>query len=157
MPKTTPETAEAPADLTASLHRARAREIVERHTTYAALGCVLPLPLIELATLWAVVFEMCRSLAAHYQVPLSAMRTRAVVIPLVCALVPTGAGHLTAMALSKLLVPGANMLGFAAATMSAAALTRLAGFALIAQFESADASLPMDLAAWRVRLATVAV
>jgi hypothetical protein len=156
MSKTTPETAATPADLTASLHRARAREIVERHTTYAALGCVLPLPLVELATLGAVVFEMCRSLAAHYQVPLSAIRIRAIVIPLVCALVPTGAGHLTAMALSKLFVPGANMLGFAAATMSAAALTRLAGLALVTQFESADAPLPITLAAWRVRLAAVA-
>ncbi|MDR3436283.1 DUF697 domain-containing protein [Telmatospirillum sp.] len=153
--KTIDTTTGAPPDLTAALHRAQAREVVERYSTYAAVGCVVPLPLIEMATLAAVVFKMCRTLAIHYQVPLSQTRARSVVIALICALIPTGLGNLTTAALLKI-VPGADVLGFAAASMSAAALTRLAGFSLIAQFESGDASLPTDLAVWRQRIKAVA-
>lgn len=138
----------------AALRRARAREVVERFSAYSAVGCVVPIPLFEMATLGGLVYRMSRALAAHYAVELPRGRSRAVVAALVCALFPTEFGQLTTVMLRHV-IPGANFVGFAVASVSAVALTRASGYALIHLFESGETTLPTSVAAWRMHLREV--
>ncbi|HXP98079.1 MAG TPA: DUF697 domain-containing protein, partial [Telmatospirillum sp.] len=57
----------APAtDMAIALRRSRAREVVERYTTYAAVGGLIPLPFLDSLSVMATIALMIQAVAAIY-------------------------------------------------------------------------------------------
>ena len=132
------EAAAAPApeaDESDPARRLQALTIVQRHATYAAAGGIIPVPLVNFAGVMAVIVRMVRALSGHYGVPFRRDRARAIVTGLVGGAMPTGVGAITALTLVHL-VPGANLIGLAASSATAAACTRSIGRIFVEHFES---------------------
>lgn len=124
------------------LVRARARETVERYTTYAAVGGLIPVPLLDTMSVMATVALMLQAVAQIYGVTLGRDRARALVASVAGGIGQAGAGSATTAALSKLL-PGANLVGIMMSSVAAAALTRTIGRAFILHFETDGTALQL--------------
>jgi uncharacterized protein (DUF697 family) len=114
--------------------RRRAEALVERHANYAALGGVIPLPIINFGAVTAIIVRMVKALTGLYGVPFEHDRARAIVLGLIGGLTPTAASTLTASTLFYL-VPGSNILGLAVSSVTASACTRKIGAVFVEQFE----------------------
>jgi len=130
-----PAAAPAPADPRAARRRALAYKIVERHKMFAAIGGLFPLPIVNVASVSAIILRMVRELSRLYQVPFEREQTRAMVISLMGGTVPTGLAATTASTLS-FVVPGSTLVGLGVSAISAAALTRGIGLVFVDSFES---------------------
>jgi uncharacterized protein (DUF697 family) len=140
-PKT--ETASAsPIDSDVVRRRAKAIAIVERHANYSAIGGVIPLPIANMASITAIVVRMIKSLSKLYDVPFEHTRTRATVIGLMGGVMPTGLATIATSMLAHF-VPGYNLLGLAASSITASAYARSIGHLFIEHFENGS-TLPSD-------------
>jgi uncharacterized protein (DUF697 family) len=119
----------------AAERRARAQKIVERHRLYAAMGGLIPLPVVNVAGVTTIVLRMVKQLSDLYEVPFKRERTRSIIVALMGGSVPTG---LAAAAASTLVfvVPGAGLAGLAVSSLTAAALTRGIGLIFVDHFEN---------------------
>lgn len=164
MPESTPAAAAAtptaapalpaPANGTPSprdLHRMGAELIVERHTTYAALGGCVPLLVVDSLSVGLIIYNMLRSLAAHYRFQWRQDQLKATLAALLGGILAPGAGSLTTQLLGKF-VPGAWLFGTAASSLTAAACTRYIGETFIAHFESGGTLNNLDIAGIRASL-----
>lgn len=141
-----PLPAPAPAPLrqaTTRLRRAQADNIVERYTTYSALGGGIPLVIVDTLSVSLIIFNMARALAEHYRAPFADDRVKAAVTALVGGIAAPGLGNLATHLLTRI-VPGAWLIGAAASSAAAAALTRYAGQAFIEHFEAGGTMLDFD-------------
>jgi uncharacterized protein (DUF697 family) len=120
----------------ASRRRALARRIVDRHKNYAAMGGLVPLPAVNIASVTAVNLRMVKRLSELYGVPFQRDRTRSLIIALIAGAVPTGAG-LAASSTLMWIVPGGLVWGLGAAALTAGALTRGIGLVFVDSFEAA--------------------
>jgi len=127
----------------AARRRARARSIVERHKTFAAIGGLFPLPIVNVAGVTAVMLRMVKQLSDLYGVPFERDRTRSLIVGLVGGAVPTGLGTATASTLAFVL-PAHALVGLGVSAISAGALTRGIGLVFLDHFESA--SMPLGVA-----------
>jgi len=116
--------------------RRLAGKIVERHKTYAAIGGLSPLPILNVAGVTAMIMRMVKQLSELYGVPFERDRTRSLVIGIMGGAVPTGLGTVTASTLAFAL-PGSGVVGLAVTALTAGALTRGIGLVFIELFESA--------------------
>jgi uncharacterized protein (DUF697 family) len=132
-----------PSAPAAPARRAEAEAIVRRHATYAAVGGLIPLPLIDVASVTAINVRMVSRLARHYGVPFQHDRLRAIIIALMGGAAPTGLAAVTTTTLMRL-TPGASLAGLAVSSLTAAACTRGIGQFFLGHFE-AGGGLP-DLA-----------
>ena len=121
----------------AARRRARARSIVERHKTFAAIGGLFPLPIVNVASVTAVILRMVKQLSDLYGVPFERDRTRSLIVGLVGGAVPTGLGTATASTLAFVL-PAHALVGLGVSAISAGALTRGIGLVFVDHFESAS-------------------
>jgi uncharacterized protein (DUF697 family) len=119
----------------AAKRRALARKIVDRHRTYAALGGLVPLPIVSIASLTAINMRMVKTLSDLYGVPFQRDRTRSLIVGIVGAAVPTGLGTATASTL-MFVIPGGMLVGLGVSAITAAALTRGIGLVFVDSFES---------------------
>ena len=126
------------ADPLAARRRALARRIVDRHKNYAAMGGLVPLPAVNIASVTAINLRMVKQLSELYGVPFQRDRTRSLIIALIAGAVPTGAG-LAASSTLMWIVPGGLVWGLGAAALTAGALTRGIGLVFIDSFEAAIA------------------
>ena len=133
LPDTAPEPMPESGD--AALRRSQALRIVQRHAAFSLAGGIIPLPLVNVASVMAVIVRMVKKLSDHYGVPFEHDRARAIVIGLVGGAMPTGLGVTTASTLGYL-VPGANLIGLAVSSISAGACTRGVGRIFVEHFES---------------------
>jgi len=124
----------------AARRRARARSIVERHKTFAAIGGLFPLPIVNVASVTAVILRMVKQLSDLYGVPFERDRTRSLIVGLVGGAVPTGLGTATASTLAFVL-PAHALVGLGVSAISAGALTRGIGLVFLDHFEST--SMPL--------------
>jgi uncharacterized protein (DUF697 family) len=124
----------------AARRRARARSIVERHKTFAAIGGLFPLPIVNVAGVTAVMLRMVKQLSDLYGVPFERDRTRSLIVGLVGGAVPTGLGTATASTLAFVL-PAHALVGLGVSAISAGALTRGIGLVFVDHFEST--SMPL--------------
>jgi len=124
----------------AARRRARARSIVERHKTFAAIGGLFPLPIVNVASVTAVILRMVKQLSDLYGVPFERDRTRSLIVGLVGGAVPTGLGTATASTLAFVL-PAHALVGLGVSAISAGALTRGIGLVFVDHFEST--SMPL--------------
>jgi uncharacterized protein (DUF697 family) len=130
-------------DRYAARRRARARSIVERHKTFAAVGGLLPLPIVNVAGVSAIILRMVKQLSDLYGVPFERDRTRSLIVGLVGGAVPTGLGTATASTLAFVL-PGHALVGLGVSAIAAGALTRGIGLVFLDHFEST--SMPLGVA-----------
>lgn len=119
----------------AAQRRKLARKIVDRHRNYAAMGGLLPLPVVNIASITAVNLRMVKQLSELYQVPFERDRTRSLIIGLIGGAVPSGVGAATSSTLMWI-VPGGMLLGLGASAVTAGALTRGIGLVFIESLES---------------------
>lgn len=111
-----------------------AHAIVERHANYSAVGGLIPLPVVNVASITAIIVRMVKVLSNLYDVPFERDRARAIVIGLVGGTMPTGLATVTASTLFYI-VPGSNLLGLAVSSIAASACTRRIGRIFVEQFE----------------------
>jgi uncharacterized protein (DUF697 family) len=116
-------------------HRSMARAIVERHANFSAIGGIIPLPIINVASVAAIILRMLKMLSRHYGVPFERERARMIVIGLTGGCMPTGLAAVTASTLS-FIVPGSNLFGLAVCSVTASTCTRGIGKMFIELFES---------------------
>ena len=129
-----------PAERWAARRRSAARKIVERHRTYAAVGGLFPLPVVNIAGVTAINMRMVKQLSDLYGVPFERDRTRSMIIGLMGGAVPTGLGAATASTL-VFVVPGSALFGLAVSAISAGALTRGIGLVFLEHFENGSTLL----------------
>jgi uncharacterized protein (DUF697 family) len=115
-------------------HRSIARAIVERHANLSAIGGVIPLPIVNVASVTAIILRMLKMLSGHYGVPFERDRARKIVVGLTGGVMPTGLAAVTTSTLSYV-VPGSNLLGLAVCSITASACTRAIGRMFIELFE----------------------
>ncbi len=146
-PAVTPATAPAkeshPAAATlppplAAKRRAAAQKIVARYKNYAALGGLVPLPVVSIASLTAINLRMVKTLSVLYGVPFQRDRTRSLIVGIVAGAVPAGLGTATSSTL-MFVIPGGMLVGLGVSAISAAALTRAIGLVFVDGFESGAA------------------
>jgi uncharacterized protein (DUF697 family) len=130
-------------DRHAARRRALARRIVERHKTYAAIGGLSPLPILNVAGVTAIIMRMVKQLSGLYEVPFERDRTRSLIVSLIGGAVPTGLGTATASTLAFVL-PGHALVGLGVSAVAAGALTRGIGLVFLDHFEST--SMPLGAA-----------
>jgi len=128
---------EATADEIAMARRryALARQIVDRHKTYAALSGLSPIPIANVAGVAAMILRMVKQLSEIYQVSFDRDRTRAVILGILGGAVPMGLGATTATTLAFVMPAGA-LVGLGVCAMSAGAVTRGIGLVFIDSFEN---------------------
>ncbi len=119
----------------ASMRRALARKIVERHRTYAAVGGLVPLPVANIASVTAVNLRMVQQLSELYQVPFVRDRARALIVSLVGGAAPAGFGLATSSTLMWI-IPGGLLVGLGVSAITARALTRAIGEVFVESFEN---------------------
>jgi uncharacterized protein (DUF697 family) len=115
--------------------RAKALAIVERHANLSAIGGVIPLPIVNVASVTAIIVRMVRALSSHYGVPFERGRARAIVVGLMGGFIPTGLAAVTASALFYI-VPGSNLVGLAVSSVAASACARNIGRLFVEHFEN---------------------
>jgi uncharacterized protein (DUF697 family) len=120
--------------------QSQARKIVERHTLYAAVGGLIPLPIANVAGITAIIMRMVKALSGIYEVPFERDRARSIVMGLMGGAVPTGLAAMTTSTLA-LVAPGSALVGLVVSSITAGALTRGIGLIFIDYFEYAAMSL----------------
>ena len=123
------------AGIDVTRRRSQANVIVERHTAYAAVGGIIPVPIANVASITAVIVRMVKLLSDLYGVPFERDRARAIVVGLMGGAMPTGLGAVTTSTLFYV-VPGSGLIGLAVSSIAAVACTRSIGRIFVEHFES---------------------
>jgi uncharacterized protein (DUF697 family) len=118
----------------AERRRVHAFAVVERYAAYSAVGGFVPLPIVNVASITAVIVRMVKVLSDLYGIPFERDRARAIVIGLMGGAAPMGFSAVTASTLMYV-IPGSNLIGLAVSTVSAYACTRSIGRLLVDRFE----------------------
>ena len=119
----------------AARRRALAHKIVSRHKNYAAMGGLVPLPVVNIAGITAINLRMVKQLSELYQVPFERDRTRSLIVGLIGGAVPTGLGVTTAATLA-FAIPGPALVGLVVSGVTAGAMTRGIGLVFVEHFEA---------------------
>jgi uncharacterized protein (DUF697 family) len=125
-----------------------ARDIVQRHAAYSVVGGIVPLPIVNFASVATINVRMVTLLSTLYGVPFERNRARAMVIGLMGGILPTGVRELTTSTLLSIL-PGANLIGLAMSSVTAAACTRGIGRIFVDHFESGATTFVLPATARR--------
>ena len=125
-----------------------ARDIVQRHAAYSVVGGIIPLPIVNFASVATINVRMVKILSELYGVPFERDRARAMVIGLMGGIMPTGVGALTTSTLLNIL-PGASLIGLAMSSVTAAACTRGIGRIFVEHFESGATTFALPAIAQR--------
>jgi uncharacterized protein (DUF697 family) len=120
--------------------KAWAQDVVHRHAAYSVFGGIIPLPLVNAASVAAINVRMVKVLSQLYGVPFEQGRARALVISLMGGIMPTGVGAITASTLFYI-IPGSTLLGLAMSSVTAAACTRAIGRVFVEHFASGATTL----------------
>jgi uncharacterized protein (DUF697 family) len=123
------------AGIDATRRRSQANSIVERHTAYAAVGGIIPVPIANVASITAVIVRMVKRLSDLYGIPFERDRARAIVVGLMGGAMPTGLGAVTTSTLFYV-VPGSGLVGLAVSSIAAVACTRSIGRIFVEHFET---------------------
>jgi uncharacterized protein (DUF697 family) len=123
------------AGIDTTRRRSQANSIVERHTAYAAVGGIIPVPIANVASVTAVIVRMVKRLSDLYGIPFERDRARAIVVGLMGGAMPTGLGAVTTSTLFYV-VPGSGLVGLAVSSIAAVACTRSIGRIFVEHFES---------------------
>jgi len=134
---TLPQAASMPDPATAR-RRARALRIVDRYVVYSAVGGIVPLPLVNVASITGLIVRMVKVLSDHYGVAFEKDRARAIVVGFVAGAMPSGLGTVASSTLTYLM-PHSALAGLAVSSVTAAACTRSIGRIFVEHFENGAA------------------
>jgi uncharacterized protein (DUF697 family) len=126
-----------PTEFNAVRRLSQAQAIVERHATYSAAGGLVPLPIVNVASVTAIILRMVKRLSNLYGVPFERDRARAIVVGLAGGAMPTGLAAVTTSTLHYL-VPASALIGLAVSSVTAVACTRSIGRIFVEHFESGE-------------------
>jgi uncharacterized protein (DUF697 family) len=146
----TPKAKETPsATATAPLtDRPRgANALIERYATYSAAAGLVPVPAVDAAAIAGVQVAMLRAVSAHYDVPFSEDRGKALIAALVGGLMPSLAGY----QFLTLVGPLAGILGISGFAMTS---TWAVGQLFVSHFESGGTLLDLNVEQSRAQLKT---
>ena len=115
--------------------RARALRIVDRYAVYSAVGGIVPLPLVNVASITGLIVRMVKVLSDHYGVAFEKDRARAIVVGFVAGAMPSGLGSVASSTLTYLM-PHSALAGLAVSSVTAAACTRSIGRIFVEHFEN---------------------
>ena len=110
---------------------------MERYANYSAVGGAIPIPLVNAASITALLVRMVKSLSELYGVPfeqpnpLDHRRTMG-------GALPTGLATIATSTIT-LFVPGFNLLGLAVSSVTSGAYARIIGQLFIEHFENGAA------------------
>jgi uncharacterized protein (DUF697 family) len=124
----------ASVDTRAELRRAEAQAIVDRHTTYAAVGGLVPIPFVDTVGLIVIVTRMVRALALHFDQPTEPERLRMVAAAVVGGVAPPLVSGTIVSGFARMM-PATMLFSAALSSVTAVALTRTIGRAFIRHFE----------------------
>jgi uncharacterized protein (DUF697 family) len=125
----------SPPDPNAVRRRMRALRIVDRYAAYSAVGGIVPLPLVNVASITGLTVRMVKVLSNHYGAPFEKDRARAIVVGFVAGVMPSGLGSIASSTLTYLM-PHAAIAGLAVSSVTAAACTRSIGRIFVEHFEN---------------------
>ncbi|MBI2215375.1 MAG: DUF697 domain-containing protein [Acidobacteria bacterium] len=120
-----------------------ALEIVKRHSLYAGVVGLVPVPLVNFAGVAAFEIKMLKDLAAFYEIPFREDAGKTIVSSLIGGLGATNLGY-GALGLAKSVPLVGTLLGILTLPVSAAALTWAIGKVFIMHFESGGTLLDFD-------------
>lgn len=120
-----------------ALRRARARLIIERHSTLAGLAGFVPLPWVDLAAVAALVARMLRELSRCYRIPLDRDRSGRIALSLLAGVGAPGIASFTTTSLLRM-APGPNLVGMTVTAAAAVALTRVIGDVFVERLERGE-------------------
>jgi uncharacterized protein (DUF697 family) len=115
--------------------RSQADAIVERHAIYSAIGGIVPVPIVNVATVAAIIVRMVKALSVLYNIPFKRDRVRTIVIGLMGGFMPNGLAAATTSTLFYI-IPGSNLVGLAVSSVTAVACTRSIGQIFVEKFEN---------------------
>jgi uncharacterized protein (DUF697 family) len=127
---------------------ARALKIVERFALYSGAAGLIPVPLVDVAAVGGVQFQMLRRLAEVYGVPFTREKARSVIASAVGAIVPLASASGVVSAVKSVPVVGTT-LGVITAPAFAGGATYLLGKVFIQHFASGGTLLDFDPAKYR--------
>ena len=95
-----------------------AAQIVDRFSLYSGAAGLIPVPLVDVATVGGVQLQMLRKLSEIYSVPFTENRGKSIIASLAGALIPASGATSTAMGVGSLLksLPGIGTLAAAQPT-----------------------------------------
>jgi uncharacterized protein (DUF697 family) len=93
------------------------------------------LPIVNVASVTAIIVRMVRILSRLYGVPFERDRARAIVVGMVGGAAPTGLAAVTSSTLHYLM-PASAIIGLAVSSVAAVACTRSIGRTFVEHFES---------------------
>lgn len=142
---------QAPADASAEMTDERrdelASQVVDRFSLYSGAAGLIPIPVVDVATVGGVQLQMLRRLSEIYSVPFSENRGKSIIASLAGALIPASTATSTAMGVGSLFkaLPGIGSL-IGAVTMPAfsAAATYAIGKLFIQHFASGGTLLDFN-------------
>ncbi len=120
-----------------ALRRARARLIIERHSTLAGIAGFVPLPWVDLAAVAALVARMLRELSRCYRIPLDRDRSGRIALSLLAGVGAPGIASFTTTSLLRM-APGPNLVGMTVTAAAAVALTRVIGDVFLERLERGE-------------------
>lgn len=123
-----------------ALRRARARLIIERHSTLAGIAGFVPLPWVDLAAVAALVARMLRELSRCYKIPLDRDRSGRIALSLLAGVGAPGIASFTTTSLLRM-APGPNLVGMTVTAAAAVGLTRVIGDVFLERLERGE---PVD-------------
>ena len=99
---------------------------MDRYVVYSAVGEIVPLPLVNVASITGLIVRMVKVLSDHYGVAFEKDRARAIVVGFVAGAMPSGLGSVASSTLTYLM-PHSALAGLAVSSVTAAACTRSIG------------------------------
>ena len=120
-----------------------AEKLVERFSLWSGAAGLIPLPLVDLATVGGVQIQMLRRLSQIYDVPFSANRGKALIAALAGSMIPASSGLGVASLIKGLPVAGTVVSALAMPVFSAGA-TYAIGMAFIEHFASGGTLLDFN-------------
>jgi uncharacterized protein (DUF697 family) len=128
--------------------RVIAEKVVERFSLWSGVAGLIPLPLVDLATVGGVQIQMLRRLSQIYNVPFSANRGKALIAALAGSLIPASSGLGAASLIKSVPVAGTVVSALAMPVFSGGA-TYAIGMAFIEHFASGGTLLDFNAPDYR--------
>ncbi|MFZ5690152.1 MAG: YcjF family protein [Pseudomonadota bacterium] len=135
----TPETQE----LTPAARLEMANKLVDRFALWSGVGGLIPVPIIDVATVAGIQLQMLRRLSQIYNVPFSENSGKALIAALAGTMIPATSGIGAASMLKSVPVLGTIASGFVMPALAAGA-TFAIGKAFIQHFESGGTLLDFN-------------
>jgi uncharacterized protein (DUF697 family) len=135
--------AQATAAVTPEERHATAVKLVDNFAIWSGVAGLIPIPLVDLATVTGIQIQMVRRLSQMYDVPFAENRTKAIVAGLGGSLIPATSGIGAASLLKGVPIIGTLVSGFAMPVLASGA-TFAIGMAFVQHFESGGTLLDFN-------------